>query len=61
MGLQEEMNEMRAYIQALIDYIGRPQIAAQFQANQEAAKAQTEGAAVAAVTDQAEPAKDPSP
>ena len=59
MTLQDEMNEMRAYIQALIDYIGRPQIAAQLQANKDQAQAMLTRE-TGAVTD-VEPAKDPQP
>ncbi len=60
MSLQDELNELRAVLQAVIDYVGNPQVTTQLQANKERAeKAKTEGAAVAAEQAPDEPAKDP--
>ncbi len=61
MGLQEELNEMRIVLAAVVEYVGPMQIAAVVLASKQRAQKPPTPEAVMDAAPTQEPAKDPSP
>ncbi len=61
MGLQEELNEMRIVLAAVVEYVGPAQIAAVVLASKQRSQKPTAPEAVMDAAPTQEPAKDPSP